>query len=111
MKDVATECRPYFMALMGRGEGDKDQLHDTLFKTSMEKNMPIMEKLLNESGTGFFGKFVSWVDFYIANFIETFEGLSPNVMGAYKDLAKHKENVYALPQLKKYLEGRSKSQF
>uniref|UniRef100_A0A914EER2 glutathione transferase n=1 Tax=Acrobeloides nanus TaxID=290746 RepID=A0A914EER2_9BILA len=112
MKDVATECRPYFMALMGRGEGDKDELYNTVFKTSMEKNMPVLEKLLKESGSGFFAKSgVSWVDFYIANFMETFEELGPSVMSAYKDLLKHKETVYALPQLKKYLESRPKTQF
>uniref|UniRef100_A0A914CUF9 glutathione transferase n=1 Tax=Acrobeloides nanus TaxID=290746 RepID=A0A914CUF9_9BILA len=111
-EDITTECRSYFMARMSCGEGDKDELHNTVFKTSMEKNMPVLEKLLKESGSGFFAKSgVSWVDFYIASFIETFERLIPSVMSVYKDLLKHKETVYALPQLKKYLESRPKTQF
>uniref|UniRef100_A0A914EFT6 glutathione transferase n=1 Tax=Acrobeloides nanus TaxID=290746 RepID=A0A914EFT6_9BILA len=56
MKDLANECRPYFGVVSGRMEGDKDKLYNEVFKPCIEKNMPILEKLLKESGSGFFAK-------------------------------------------------------
>lgn len=97
---------------MGRAEGNKDELFKTVFTAAIAKHFPVLEKILKESGSGFFAKSgVSWVDFHIASFTETLEGLGPDVVKNYKELLKHKEKVYALPQLKKYLESRPKTQF
>lgn len=110
MKDVVTECKPYFVAHCPDSKDDKEKLHGDVFKPAMEKHMPVLEKLLKESGSGFFVKGgESWVDFYIANFLETFEKMSPKLMEQFKELKKHQEKVYALPQLKKYIEGRKKT--
>uniref|UniRef100_A0A914DUS7 Glutathione S-transferase C-terminal domain-containing protein n=1 Tax=Acrobeloides nanus TaxID=290746 RepID=A0A914DUS7_9BILA len=44
-------------------------------------DLPILEKLLNEAGTGFFGKAgVTWVDFYVIEFINTLEGVEPETL-------------------------------
>uniref|UniRef100_A0A914EF00 glutathione transferase n=1 Tax=Acrobeloides nanus TaxID=290746 RepID=A0A914EF00_9BILA len=111
-KDFSAELRPYFGVLMGRSEGNKDELYKTVFVPAIDKNIPILEKLLKDSGSGFFSKSgVSWVDFYVASFTETLEGMAPEVVSKYSEILKHKEKVYALPQLKKYLDSRPKTQF
>lgn len=74
--------------------------------------MPVLEKLLKESSSGFFVKSgVSWVDFYVASVVETIEGLDPKIMACYPEILNHKERVYALPQLKTYLESTPKTAF
>lgn len=76
----------------------------------MEKNIPILEKFIKESGSGFFAKSgISWVDFSVASFTETMENLKPELLHGFKEIIAHKERVYALPQLKKYLEKRPKT--
>uniref|UniRef100_A0A914CFS0 glutathione transferase n=1 Tax=Acrobeloides nanus TaxID=290746 RepID=A0A914CFS0_9BILA len=112
LKDFNTELRPYFGIIMGHSKDNKDEVYKTVFKPTLEKNLPILEKLLKDSGSGFFAKSgVSWVDFHVASYIETLEGLGPDVVANYKEITKHKAKVYALPQLKKYLDSRPKTQF
>lgn len=110
LKDMCQECRPYFMAHCPDSKEDKVKLHDEVFKPAMEKYCPILEKLIEESGSGFFAKSgVSWADFFMANIYETNMEMSPDVMGKFTELKKHMERVYALPQLKEYLDKRPKS--
>uniref|UniRef100_A0A914D361 glutathione transferase n=1 Tax=Acrobeloides nanus TaxID=290746 RepID=A0A914D361_9BILA len=115
MKDFATECRPYFRpygVVSGRIEGDKDKLYDEVFKLCMDKSMPILEKLLKESGSGFVVQSgVCWIDFFIANAVESMEGFAADLLGNYKELLAHKERVYSLPQIKTYIASRPKTPF
>uniref|UniRef100_A0A914CL94 glutathione transferase n=1 Tax=Acrobeloides nanus TaxID=290746 RepID=A0A914CL94_9BILA len=112
MKDISNECRPYFGVVSGRMEGDKDKLYNEVFKPCMEKNLPILVKLLNESGSGFFGKSgVSWVDFFIASSMETMQGFAGELLGHYKEMLAHMDRVNSLPQLKKYIDSRPKTPF
>lgn len=111
VKDIMSECRSYLVAAMQNTE-EKEELYKTSFKPCMEKSMPILEKFLNESSSGFFSKSgVSWVDFYVANFFESLEGFDKELMDGYRGVLEHKERIYALPQLQKYLETRPKTQF
>lgn len=110
IKDFGAEIRPYFVVALGRVKGDKDELHKTVYVPVLEKSMTILEKILKESGSGFLAKSgVSWVDFYLASFTETLEGLGEGDIKKYQGIMEHKERVYGLPQLKKYLEGRPKT--
>lgn len=111
VKDINNELRPYFFALMGLEKGDRDELYKTVFKPVLEKHMPILEERLKGSNSGFFGKNVSWVDFFVASFTETLENHGKDIIGGYKILLDHKNRVYALPELEKYLSTRPKTPF
>ncbi|KAI1727518.1 putative glutathione S-transferase 7 [Ditylenchus destructor] len=111
LKDFQGEVIPYFMVAAGRREGDKDKLYKESFLPATERHFPRVVKLLNESGSGFFGKSgVSWVDFYLASWILTTKNFAPEVVKSYPELQAHCDRVHALPQLQSYLAKRPESQ-
>jgi hypothetical protein len=68
-----------------------------------------MEALLDASGSGFFGRTVSWVDFYVTDSILTMNNYAATTVAKYPKLLAHQKKVYGLPELKKYISGRPKS--
>jgi hypothetical protein len=62
-----------------------------------------MEALLDESGTGYFGRSISWVDFYVAGTVQSFSYIDPETMLGFTKLTEHNERIYKLPQLQAYL--------
>jgi hypothetical protein len=70
---------------------------------------PQLVQKLGEQSSGFFGSQVSWIDFYIADSIFTFNGFEPQAMQKYPELLQHQQKVYDLPQLKQYIAKRAQS--
>jgi hypothetical protein len=69
-----------------------------------------MVKLLKESGSGYYAKSgLSWVDFLMSELTFTFYGFDPETFKKYPELVEHMERIYALPQLKEYIEKRKKT--
>ncbi|KAI1727520.1 glutathione S-transferase 1 [Ditylenchus destructor] len=110
-KDFQNEVQSYFMVAMGRKEGDKDKLYKEVFVPAAERHFPRCIKLLNESGSGFYGKSgVSWVDFHLASSILTLKHFAPDMVKKYPELQSHCDRVHALPQLQSYLSKRKETQ-
>uniref|UniRef100_A0A914EEU7 glutathione transferase n=1 Tax=Acrobeloides nanus TaxID=290746 RepID=A0A914EEU7_9BILA len=110
--DFQIEIRPYLIVAVGMAQGDKEKLFNEVFKPAFEKFAPVLLKLLQESGSGFYGKNgVSWVDFELAGLTLTMSGMHPELLEKYPELVKHMEKVHALPQLKNYIETRPKTPF
>lgn len=81
-----------------------------MFLPASERHFPKLEKLLKESGSGFFGKSgPSWVDFFIAEGVNTLNGFAPDFFKKYPDLLAFKERVHSLPQLKEYIKTRKQT--
>jgi len=111
-KDFTTEVSPYFMVAAGRREGDKDKLYKEFFQPAVERHFPRLEKLLKESGSGFYGKSgVSWVDFHLASALVTAEKFAPDEVKKHPELIAHRDRVHALPQLKNYFASRKDTPF
>lgn len=111
-KDMGSPLGPYFAVASGRAEGDKEALKASLLVPTLEKFLPMFEKLLKESGSGFFAKSgVSWVDFAVAESISTFQNMAPEVIKKHSALVEHVKRVHALPQLKDYLAKRPVTPF
>ncbi len=102
-KDVYTELAPYFYTVLGSKEGDKDT-----FEPCVARVFPLYEKLLKQSGSGFFAPSgVTFVDFTVADYLDNFrERAEPDLLKAYPELAAFVARVLALPQLQKYLSSR-----
>jgi hypothetical protein len=65
-KDIGSALQPYFAVVAGRVEGDKDKLKTDVLIPTLEKYMPIFERLLKNSGSGFFVKSgVTWVSSFL----------------------------------------------
>uniref|UniRef100_A0A914CVG2 glutathione transferase n=1 Tax=Acrobeloides nanus TaxID=290746 RepID=A0A914CVG2_9BILA len=97
--------------LNGKISNDLDEMREKLYNELWIPNsqhaLPILEKLLKEAGTGFFGKDgVTWVDFNVVEYINTLEGMDPETLNKYPELINFKQRVYELPQIKNYVETR-----
>ncbi|KAL3083866.1 hypothetical protein niasHT_036279 [Heterodera trifolii] len=111
-KDANTEMMPYLMVKIGRREGDLDKLRGEVFEPMAKRVLPLLEKLLKESGSGYMLKSgLSMVDFQVANFLYTFTMLEPDAINAYPELIKYVDRVHALPQLQKYLKQRPEDRY
>ncbi|KAI6230030.1 Glutathione S-transferase-1 [Aphelenchoides fujianensis] len=84
-----------------------DQLRKEKFIPALEKFGPWFKRQLDASGSGFFGKKVTFLDF---GFASIFEGLAHFEPEAIREkvpfLEEHSKKVLALPELKEYLSKR-----
>ncbi|KAE9552229.1 hypothetical protein FO519_004573 [Halicephalobus sp. NKZ332] len=110
MADFRTECRQFFSVATGREPGDKLSLYNSQFKPAAEKYIPALERSLNASGSGFFGKSgVTFVDFFVAEYVNTLHGFLPEFFEKHQGLLEHSKRVHSLPQLEGYLSTRVKT--
>jgi glutathione S-transferase len=74
----------------------------------LEKFAPHFQRLLEESGSGFFGKSgVSYVDFFVAEGLFSTYGVEKELLESkYPFLVEYFKRVHALPELQKYLSSR-----
>jgi len=111
-KDVGSKLQPYFAVVAGRAEGNKDELKKTVLIPTLEANMPIYEKLLKESGSGFFAKSgLTWVDFFVAEGFNTMNKLVPDALAKYPFALEFVKKVHSVPQIKDYIAKRPDTQF
>ena len=110
-KDFWSEASVYIYTVAGYRQGDKDQIYNEKFVPAVEKFFPFFVKSLKESDSGFFAKSgVSWVDFHVANSVQTILNLASDVLKNYPEILEHHKRVHGLPQLQKYLTSRKESQ-
>lgn len=126
-KDVGAKLQPYFAVVAGRAEGrvcqfkkfiqflnlgNKDELKKTILLPTLEQYLPIFEKLLKDSGSGFFVKSgVTWVDFFIAEGFVTMTGLAGDVVAKYPWISEYVKRVHSVPQIKDYIAKRPVTPF
>ena len=108
-KDAANDFRPYIAVAMGFVQGDKEDLYQKALLPAVEKHFPVLVNLLKKSGSGFFGRSVSWVDFMIAEGLYTFHCMEPKIFENYPELIEHLNRVHSLPEIKEYVEARPKT--
>ncbi|KAI6234039.1 Glutathione S-transferase 1 [Aphelenchoides fujianensis] len=82
--------------------GDENAVYTAEYAPALAKYAPKMEALLAQSRSGFFGKQLSWVDFFVAGTVQTFKIIDMVGMQAYPQLLAHNQKIYALPQLRAY---------
>lgn len=69
-----------------------------------DKNLPIVEKILTESGSGFLSvSGITFVDFIACEFLRQLEKIEPNFLDGYPSIKEYKKKFFALPQLQSYL--------
>uniref|UniRef100_A0A0N5AYE0 Glutathione S-transferase 1 n=1 Tax=Syphacia muris TaxID=451379 RepID=A0A0N5AYE0_9BILA len=67
-------------------------------------------KMLVANGTGYIvGKQISVADLLLANIAGLFGHMCQNTMAKHPDLTKFKEKIFAIPQIKKWIETRPKT--
>ncbi|KAI6210331.1 hypothetical protein M3Y96_00316800 [Aphelenchoides besseyi] len=111
-QNFMTAYFPYVMVLTGRKEGDKDKLRKEALLPALEQYIPILERLLKESGNGFFHKSgLSFADFFAASMFYNAQKFMGDDFNKYKTLIEHSERIHSLPKVKEYVAKRPDSQF
>jgi len=110
-RDYVDSSSPYVAIRAGFVEGDKEKIRKEKLLPALEKFGPHLERILKESGSGFFGKSgVSYVDFYIAEAVFSLYGFEKELLESkYPFLVEHLKRVHALPELQNYLSTRKSS--
>jgi len=92
-------------------EAKKAELMKKFGTETMPNTMAILEKLLTKNGGKYFvGKNVTWADIEVANFWDGIKQRgSPLDFGANKALEAHINAIWALPNIKAWMEKRPKT--
>lgn len=78
---------------------------------AIHKYFPFIVQALKKSGSGFFAKSgLSWVDFYVANNIQTIKNFNPEILDEYPEILEHHKKVYSISKLKNYFAEREHTQ-
>ncbi|KAI6187529.1 CRE-GST-13 protein [Aphelenchoides besseyi] len=111
-KDIGAACSSFFAVASGRQQGDKEQLKQSVLIPTLSKFLPLLQKQLEASGSGFYATSgPTWVDFFVASSVLTLQNVQPDVLEKYKFALEHMERVHSLPQLKDYLAKRPETLF
>jgi len=111
-KDFFHETRDFYVVAFGFGPGDKDKLYTEKVVAAKDKLFPALEKFLKESGSGFLvGKSVTWVDFLIAERLETTHEYAPHLFDGHPEIPAWINHVMDLPNIKKWIQERPKNKF
>ncbi|KAL7075271.1 hypothetical protein ACQ4LE_005672 [Meloidogyne hapla] len=102
--EMANIITPYIGAKVGLYSGDLEKLHKNLFLPAMDKYLPLFDKLLKDSNSGYLlPSGLSFVDFSVAHFIGILSKMEPEIISKYPKLIEFSNNFHSLPQLKDYI--------
>jgi len=111
-KDFFNEARPFYGIAFGFAQGDKEKAYKDNVVPAKDKLFPALEHYLKESGSGFLvGKSVTWVDFLIAERLETTHEYAPHLFDGHPEIPKWIHHVMDLPNIKKWIQERPKNKF
>ncbi|KAI1711429.1 glutathione S-transferase 1 [Ditylenchus destructor] len=106
-KDLFSAVIKYLAVKFGFRPGDVDALHKDEYAPALDFFLPIWNKILQESKSGFLvNSGVTFVDFFLADFLYTFQGLEPELMAKFDQFDKYVKKVYDLPRVKDHVEKR-----
>uniref|UniRef100_A0A914VLS1 glutathione transferase n=1 Tax=Plectus sambesii TaxID=2011161 RepID=A0A914VLS1_9BILA len=111
VQDAKQQCREWRVIVVGYVEGDKDAKFKEVVVPVLNNYGTIFERTLKENGTGWLvGDSITWVDFFAAEFFDKIITYGdPTALDQFPLVKKHKENVYAIPNVKKYIDQRPKN--
>uniref|UniRef100_A0AC35FQH6 GST C-terminal domain-containing protein n=1 Tax=Panagrolaimus sp. PS1159 TaxID=55785 RepID=A0AC35FQH6_9BILA len=91
------------MIKFGREEGDEEEQKKTKFLPAAEIYLPLYQKYLKESGSGFLVKSgLTFADFIVSEFLITLRQNSPEVLEKYPEILQYLDRIKNIPQLKEY---------
>lgn len=110
LKEFTTAISEYLKYLLGLRPGDEEVFYNEIVVPAVNKYFPVLEKAASESFSGFLlNSGVTYVDFELANTIETICNFHPSLMSSYPNLMSVANHVHALPQLQSYFKNRPKT--
>jgi len=110
VKDYFFQFYPLFRE---KDESKKQEIKDNIKKEVPQKYFPKFNKILEENGGEFIvGKKVTYADFLIFHyFSQTMITLGEDIFDNYPAIDKYMENMFRIPQIKKWLAKRPNTMF
>ncbi|EGT49937.1 CBN-GST-38 protein [Caenorhabditis brenneri] len=110
-KDYYAEARPYLAVKAGYIEGDAEPLYASLYLPAFEKHYGFLAKSLKASGKGFLvGDSLTWIDLLVAQHSADLLGREPaDLFDSVPEMREHSKRIQEIPQIKKWIESRPKS--
>uniref|UniRef100_A0AC35FQ06 Glutathione S-transferase n=1 Tax=Panagrolaimus sp. PS1159 TaxID=55785 RepID=A0AC35FQ06_9BILA len=106
-KDFMYAVAPYYMAVMGYGPGNPDELKKEHLENNLARFLPMYSNFLKESKSGFMAPSgLTWVDFVITEYLTTLLNFDSKILDNHKDIKDYIERVHNVPQLKDYYANR-----
>jgi len=110
--EFLTECRLEFRKIILAPEAGKDAAKAEFRANAAPKYYDIMSQLISETKGPFIcGDKLSWADCFVANWVEIFDDfvVGKEFTDKYPVLTTLRDAVFAVPNIKKYLETRPKT--
>jgi len=113
IQDFFPNIRPWVMVRVGMVPGDAAEVYKEKVAPHLDTTLPIFEKYLEDSGTGWFvGEHMTWVDIFAGEFFSKFTAFGDaTALDKYPKLKQLVERVHDQPNIKKYIEQRPESIF
>uniref|UniRef100_A0A914PPM7 glutathione transferase n=1 Tax=Panagrolaimus davidi TaxID=227884 RepID=A0A914PPM7_9BILA len=74
---------------------------------AVREYFPVIIDLLKKSKNDFFADSgITWVDFFISEYVDSLKNVAPELAEQYPELLEHSKIVHSIPQLQNYLESR-----
>ncbi|CAD5213737.1 unnamed protein product [Bursaphelenchus okinawaensis] len=105
-RQYVDSVQPYYYVGTGTRQGDLAELLKTNFIPNCQSQLPRIISLIKSNGF-FSEKGVSYVDFYISNYIHTYLKIAEEEVKKYPEMVAHRDRVFALPQIQEYLKQRN----
>uniref|UniRef100_A0A914QZ55 glutathione transferase n=1 Tax=Panagrolaimus davidi TaxID=227884 RepID=A0A914QZ55_9BILA len=107
-REMMEKARPFIRFMnRGIGEGTKEEIYQKYQVPNVKTYFPVIVHLLKQSKSGFFADSgITWVDFFISEYVDSIQNLDPELAKQYLELLEHSLKVHSLPQLQNYLKSR-----
>ncbi|VDN23050.1 unnamed protein product [Cylicostephanus goldi] len=110
--DYRTEIKPWLYVAAGMKEGNAEELKKDVFMPARKKYLDIITKFLKQNKSGFLvGDSVTWVDLLVAEHSSTMLHFDAKFVEGYPEVKAHMEKIQAIPNIKKWIETRPKTDF
>ncbi|KAH7706654.1 Glutathione S-transferase 1 [Aphelenchoides avenae] len=106
-KDFMNEAAKYFTVALGHATGNAHKLKSETFNPAIGQLLPILENILNESGSGFVAQSgYTWADFVVVEGLITTENIVPGSVYGNAAVKAYIERVHNIPQIRDYVANR-----
>ena len=110
--DFFTQVRRYFSVSAGMKEGDKEKLQKEVFAPAAERAFKYLGEIISKSESGFLvDSGISWGDFYLAEYILTFQNFDSDFVKHYPKMVEHQKRVHGHDKIKEYISNRKALMF
>uniref|UniRef100_A0AC34G5G0 Glutathione S-transferase n=1 Tax=Panagrolaimus sp. ES5 TaxID=591445 RepID=A0AC34G5G0_9BILA len=107
-REMMEKARPFIRYMnRGLGEGTKEEIYKKYQEPNVKAYFPVIIDFLKQSKSDYFADSgITWVDFFISEYVDSLHNVAPELAEQYPELLEHSRIVHSIPQLQNYLNSR-----